>query len=501
MPKLSVNKQVAISLRKRINIFLSGIFLFFIAGIEAEKTSAQSDLQIPKPVAAASGGADKPKITLRDVIRQVEINHPKLGGAIIERRIAEAKVVEKQGAFDPVINASSDFLRYNSTTTPGKASLAFQNQGAVEWTTRSGMKFFAGSRINFGKVKSPLSATGETGEYFAGVAMPLFRDRGVNAKSTAEQQAIIGVDVAETNVAATRLDLVRAASESYWNWVAARQKLQINANLFEIARERANQIGTRVMNGDLPQIDSTEASLEVQRRMGNIVKSRQELQKAAFKLGLYLWRSDGSPEPTPEAENAPDKFPTPNPLTDFIVREGVERALKNNPELQKILLTRRQSDLDARLARNNSKPRVDLYLAPGQDTGFASAGTTFKFGATVELPLRTRTAEGQLASARLKIEKLNLEEQLKRQAVTTDVLNAAQAVNAAHDGYLLALQELNLARTLEQGERSRFAVGDSTLFLVNQRERATAEAQIKLIEIQATYEQALVNFKIATTEY
>lgn len=490
------------AVKHRFRLLLSSIFFIFSVGIDTEKAYAQAHWQKDANAGNVSlGSLNDTPVSLGEVIRQVESNHPKITGATVERRVAEAKLLEKQGAFDPVFSTSSEFLRYNSTSTPGKAAFAFQNQGMAEWTTRSGMKFFAGARSNQGRVKSPLSSTGTVGEFFAGVAMPLLRDRNVNAKAIAEQQSAIGINIAETGVVATRFEVVRAASESYWEWVAAKQKLGVNENIYEIARTRAGQIAARVASGDLPPIDSTEAALEVQRRMGNVVKARRDLQKAGLKLGLYLWKSNGEPDEVPPPERAPDKFPQPNPLPDFVLKEGLERALNENPELQRLELEQKQTALDERLARNNRRPRVDLYLAPGQDTGFNSVGTTFKFGAAIELPLRTRTADGQIAAARLKIEKNDLQQRLVRQTVTTQVNDAAQAVNAAHDAYLLALQELELSRTLERGERQRFAVGDSTLFLVNQRERATAEAEVKLIDTQVVYEQALIAFKIVTLRY
>jgi hypothetical protein len=55
-----------------------------------------------------------------------------------------------------------------------------------------------------------------------------------------------------------------------------------------------------------------------------------------------------------------------------------------------------------------------------------------------------------------------------------------------------------LAKQLETGERKRFAAGDSTLFLVNQRERATAEALGRLIDIQLEYQQALLALDAAS---
>lgn len=77
----------------------------------------------------------------------------------------------------------------------------------------------------------------------------------------------------------------------------------------------------------------------------------------------------------------------------------------------------------------------------------------------------------------------------------------ASAVNAAYGRYFIAQREAQLARDLERGERARFSPGDSALFLVNQRERAAAEAQIKLLDLRAADEQALAAFRVAVMQY
>ncbi len=503
-PKLEMLKSNGLRLRKiknRISFFVFSIFLFFVYGLDYKETFAQTSTTANTMAPADSGGNDKPELTLAEVLRQVEANHPKLTGANIGRLTAESKLLEKRGAFDPVITTSTDFLRYNSTSTPGKPSLAFQNQGSVEWTTRSGMKFFAGSRLNLGRVKSPLSSTGNTGEYFAGVAMPLLRDRNINAKSIGERQASIDINRAETEIASVRLELFLNAATGYWEWAAANRKLEVNRRIFDISAERAKQVGGRVSKGDLPPIDSTEAAMEVNRRMGNVVKSEQELQKTEIKLGLYLWTPDGQPDYVPLPNRSPENIPIPNRLTDFIVQEGIKRALSSRPELQDLELMNTQFQLEQKLLENSRKPRVDLYLAPGQDTGPNGIGTTFKFGATLEIPVRNRTADGKLANARLKSEKILLEQSIERRRIEAEIRNAAQSANAAHDRYLLAREELVLAKRLEEGERIRFAAGDSTLFLVNQRERAAVESEIKLIEIQAEYEISIIAFKVAANEF
>jgi outer membrane protein len=132
--------------------------------------SAQSGRQPqPRPTTLPPAGT----LTLEEVLQQVETHHPKLRGAQAERELASAKRLEKQGAFDPVINFGTGFLQYNSTSKRGSALNASANDVELEYLTRSGIKIFAGSRYNYGTIKSPLSSTGDGGEYYIGIKVPL----------------------------------------------------------------------------------------------------------------------------------------------------------------------------------------------------------------------------------------------------------------------------------------------------------------------------------------
>ena len=68
---------------------------------------------------------------------------------------------------------------------------------------------------------------------------------------------------------------------------------------------------------------------------------------------------------------------------------------------------------------------------------------------------------------------------------------AFQRYQAAKEAYDLALQ-------LEEGEQTRLEYGDSTLFVLNQRERFSAQAKIKMIEAQADFQQSLVRMLAVT---
>ncbi|HMV83829.1 MAG TPA: TolC family protein [Blastocatellia bacterium] len=487
-PAKPESEAVARSVREALNQRLS-VFDWPLA--ETAKTAAEA-----KPQA---------KLTLDEVLSTVELYHPKLLGAERQRRIASAKRLEKQGAFDPVFTTGADYLRFNtdfdSKTLRGKPATMRLADAGVEVLTRSGIKIGGGTRFNLGKVKAPLSPTGSGGEYFMEFKMPLLRGWRINEKSAAERQALLGEPLADTEFQTTRLDLLLKAATTYWEWVAAKQKLDVARNLLSLAEFRSRAVRDRVAAGDLPQIDAVEADLEVQRRQGGVVKADRDLQKAAFKLSLFLWQPNGLPAPLLSEAAAPAGTPSPVVFDTDRAQAGQRLAIERRPELKAVALNRDITQVDLDLAKNQRLPAIDLAFSPGRDAGLGSIGNTVKAGVSFTLPLRQRTADGRISAANLKIQKLDLDLLNERQRISTEVLDAVSAINTTYDRYRAAQTEVELAVRLEEGEREKFRLGDSTLFLVNQRERATAEARVKLIEIQAEYEQAVAAFRAATVQF
>ncbi len=446
-----------------------------------------------------------PELTLADVLQIVEQNHPKLRGADALRRISSEKRLEKQGAFDPLFTTGADYLRFNteidSKTLRGKAGSTRIADAGVEFLTRYGLKVAAGTRFNLGKVKAPLSPTGAGGEYFLEFKLPFLRGARINEKSAAEKQALLSEPLADTEYQATRLELLQKAADSYWDWVAAKRKRDVARDLLALAEFRAKAVTDRVSAGDLPAIDATEAELEVQRRQGALTKSERDLQKTAFKLSLSLWTPDGQQVLSPDASQVPSSLAKPQVFTDLQAQEGEQFAIARRPELRALGINRQITQVDLDLAKNQRLPVVDFVFSPGRDVGTGAIGNTVKAGVSFTLPLRQRTADGRIGAANLKIQKIDFDNINEKQRIATEVRDAISAINAAYERYRAAEKEVELATKLEEGERTKFQLGDSTLFLVNQRERATAEARVKLIEIQAEYEQAVAVFRTVTVQF
>jgi outer membrane protein len=119
-------------------------------------------------------------------------------------------------------------------------------------------------------------------------------------------------------------------------------------------------------------------------------------------------------------------------------------------------------------------------------------------GMAVSLPLRQRTARGQTQAAQLKIQKLNFDEKVEMRRIQAEVDDTVSAINTSTERWEAAVLEVKKAKQVEDGERRRFAAGDSTLFLVNQRERASAEAELRLLDIHVDYLQSMAAFRAVT---
>jgi outer membrane protein TolC len=439
-------------------------------------------------------------MSLDEFLKLVELNYPKLQSADAERRISSAKRLEKAGAFDPVINHLSEYLRVQDTFKPGVAKNAVHNEAKFDMLTRSGIKVFAGMRLNPNDTKTPFVPTGKSGEYFAGMSIPLMRGLNINEKSAAEQQAKLGEPLAGWVFGSTRLELLLKAAAVFFDWSGAKSRIDIARGLLSIAEARVDQIKERVKDGDLPALDIAESQQEIERRQAAYVKSQREFQKASLSLSVFLWDENGSPRMVPPLEQVPSLSPEPAKMTEPEWMAGRKSALNLRPELRRIALEREQAKIDLRLARNMMLPAMDAYVTQGADTGPQGIGPIVRAGMNVSLPLRQRTARGQAQAAELKIQKLNLDEKLEKLRIQTEVDDAVSAINTSYERWAATREEVKKAKEVESGERLRFAAGDSTLFLVNQRERSTAEAQMRLIDVHVDYLQALAAFRAVTCQ-
>lgn len=120
-------------------------------------------------------------------------------------------------------------------------------------------------------------------------------------------------------------------------------------------------------------------------------------------------------------------------------------------------------------------------------------------GVAIQLPLKNKTAEANLAGARIQRDQLQASTRSQEQLIEVDVRNSAQAVESARQRVLSAREARVNAELQLEGEQRLYQVGRSTTFLLFQRENALANARASELRAETDYNKALADLQRATS--
>jgi outer membrane protein TolC len=251
----------------------------------------------------------------------------------------------------------------------------------------------------------------------------------------------------------------------------------------------------------LPPSTATDNKRSVLQRQSQVIEAERLFQQSAIELSLF-WRDAGGKPVVPRLEEAPGDFPQARPLAPEQIAEGLRLALERRPEIQRMASQRDQLDIDRQLAANARMPRIDVLAGFTGESGSGAAvrrgPQELKAGLAFEFPFQNRTARGREGAAQARIRQLDLRARFLEDQIQAEVRDAAIAVEAARERLALLAEEVQVSRAVEEAERSRYELGEGTLFILNLREQATADAAIRKALAEADYQRARAAYDYAT---
>ena len=153
------------------------------------------------------------------------------------------------------------------------------------------------------------------------------------------------------------------------------------------------------------------------------------------------------------------------------------------------------------IATQGSGPNPTLVGGYGRDLRNLLNGDTrnITVGVAISIPFKNKTAEANLAGARIQKEQLQASTRSQEQVIEVDVRNSAQAVESARQRVLSAREARVNAEAQLEGEQRLYQVGRSTTFLLFQRENALANARASELRAETDYNKALADLQRATS--
>ena len=156
---------------------------------------------------------------------------------------------------------------------------------------------------------------------------------------------------------------------------------------------------------------------------------------------------------------------------------------------------------DSPLINAQGGPNTNLIGGYGRDLRNLIGGDTrnVTVGVTISFPFKNKTAEANLAGARITKEQLAASTRAQAQTIEVDVRNSAQAVESARQRVLSAREARTNAELQLEGEQRLYQVGRSTTFLLFQRENTLAGARAAELRAETDYNKALADLQRATS--
>lgn len=445
---------------------------------------------VPTPSPAQS------TLTIDAVFAAVDRAFPLLDAARWDAEVAEGQALTARGAFDLQVTAGADLLR-GANYDNGTASAAL-----TQPVPFGGVNLFGGYFLGRGTFApyDGKSQTSSDGEWRTGLSLPLLRNRRIDSRRGAVAQTAIGRQLAEQRVEAARLRFQGEAALRYWDWVAAGQQQAVASQLLALAERRDRDLADAIGLGQIAPIERVDNRRAILQRRSELVRARRQTERHAIGLSLYYRHDDGTAQ-VPGADVMPAALPAPPPaLTRADVEASIIEAQKGRPDIRALALQRAQQETSVSLARNDLLPSLDVFTQVARDAGGGPPslrGTDVQSGVAFALPVQRRQARGVQQVSEATLARIDAELRFARDRVQTEIEDAASALNAALEAAEFVGAEVDVARELEQAERERFTLGDSTQFLVNLRELATADAATRQIAAIAEAHKARAVYEVA----
>jgi outer membrane protein TolC len=434
------------------------------------------------PVQATPGDT----LTLAAFLAEVRAFHPVARqAALLEARAAAEAQVAVGRLFDPVLSASWDRKQFGGSEYYNylEADLRVPTPLGVDVTL--GLDRTRGTRTGADRY------TPEAGTVSLGLSLPLGQGIVSDRRRAAAAEARVLREAAVGEGAAARNRLLYDATVAWAEWRAASEVATLAAEGVRLAEVRLAATRQRVLAGDAAPIDTIEASLEVARRQAAAAFATADIIATREALEAMRWDAAGAPVAL-DASVQPGRLPTDPPPNEVRLAAWLEEARRAHPEVRRTAgraeaarAARRQAvvellpDVTAKVARLADRDALDGL------SGFPESGGNYSFGlkASTSLLLWSERGQARAAAARLESADLGVADALRRMSAAARTAAAMlDAATAARENQAVAV---DYARRLLEAEVRLFDAGQSTLFLLNLRERTLLDESARLANTEA----------------
>jgi HAE1 family hydrophobic/amphiphilic exporter-1 len=368
------------------------------------------------------------------------------------------------------------------------------------------------------------------------------------------------IEIARKNLSLTdaqfrqrAIDTITNVQRAYWDLVFALRSLQVQRDAVAVARTQLEHNRRLVNEGMLAPIDIVAAEAQISTYEQGVFSALEEVSRAenslknliAVNKQAELW-----------SESIVPVDPVELSVPAVALPDALKMAMENRPELQQSNVVREINEIDKKYFKEQTKPAVDLVgnyginglagsismagvnpftqsnlllrqrvdelsaiagleplpvvppqtLSPDLIGGFGTSVqnllsnrfNNFRVGVQISLPLRNRTAEANLGRTLVEGERIATQREQLEQSIQVEVRNSLQAVRSAESRLRAAIATRESNEQQFASEQRKLDAGQSTTFLVLERQTALVTARGLELKAQTDLNKAIADLQRAT---
>ncbi len=349
------------------------------------------------------------------------------------------------------------------------------------------------------------------------------------------------------------IETISGVQRAYWDLVFALRNLQIQRDAVRDAKTQLEHNKRMVAEGQLAPIDVVAAEAQISGFEQNVYSALEDVSRNENNLKnliaqnrqAEIWTESIVPTDAVDL-NAPD----------VTLPDALKTALENRPELQQSNVVKEINEVNQRFLKDQTKPEIDLvgsYGISGLAGSVSTAGVNpftasslqvrdrvdelsvlagldplpvippqtfspnllgnygqslqnllanrynnFRVGVSISLPLRNRTAEAELGRSLVESQKITSQHEQLEQLIQVDVRNALQTMRSTEARLQAAAANREASEQQYASEKRKLDAGQSTVFLVLERQTALTTARGNELKAQTDLNKSIAELQRAT---
>jgi HAE1 family hydrophobic/amphiphilic exporter-1 len=382
---------------------------------------------------------------------------------------------------------------------------------------------------------------------------PLWRGLKFDASRRQIEIARKNLSLTDAQFRQRAIDTITNVQRAYWDLVFALRSLQVQRDAVTVARTQLDHNKRLVREGQLAPIDIVAAEAQISSYEQGVFSALEEVSRSENNLKNLIAENRQS---AIWGQSVVPTDPVELAVPNVSLPDALQTAMDNRPELQQVNVVKEINQIDQKFFKEQTKPAIDLvgtYGVNGLAGSVSTAGvnpftasslqvrqrvdelsalagldplpiippqtfspellggygqslqnllanrySNFRVGVQINLPLRNRTAEANLGRSLVEGERIATQREQLEQNIQVDVRNVLQSMRSAESRLRAAVATREANEQQFASEQRKLDAGQSTTFLVLERQTALTTARSLELKAQTDLNKAIADLNRAT---